>query len=65
MADTDRIRHDFKGHLSIIIGFADLMLREMPPDDPRRADVEEIRTAAIQALDLLAAVFPADSGPVA
>jgi len=60
MADPERLRHDFKGHLSIILGFADLMLSQTRPDDPRRADLEEIRSAATQALELLAAVFPPD-----
>ena len=38
----DRIRHDFKNQLAIIHGFAELLIAEAAPDDPRRGDFEEI-----------------------
>lgn len=45
--------HDMKNMLGIVIGFSNLLLDEMPADDPRRADVDEIRKAGDNALALL------------
>ena len=45
--------HEFKNHLSIIIGFCDLLLTDLPADDPKRNDVTEIRKAGQAALDLI------------
>jgi signal transduction histidine kinase len=45
--------HDMKNFLGIIIGFSDLLLGEMPADDPRRADLDEIRKAGESAFALL------------
>jgi len=39
--------------LGIIIGYASLLLDDMPPDDPKRPDVDEIRKAGEGALALL------------
>lgn len=58
MPDDDKHRHDFKNQLGIILGFADVLLTDMSPDDARRPDVEEIQKAATAALALLAGVFP-------
>ena len=55
----DRIRHDFKNQLAIIHGFAELLIAEAAPDDPRRGDFEEISRAAVTALDLLGRMAPA------
>lgn len=38
--------HALSNHLAVILGFVELVLSETPPDDPRRADLEEIRQAA-------------------
>lgn len=46
------IAHDFNNQLQGILGFSDLLRRTMAEDDPRRADVEEIRKAAHQAANL-------------
>ncbi|HEV3218106.1 MAG TPA: hypothetical protein VGZ27_20435 [Vicinamibacterales bacterium] len=57
--------HDMKNYLGIVIGYANLMLDEMPPDDPRRGDVDEIRKAgdaALARLAQLAAAAPGDDG---
>lgn len=48
-----RLVHDMKNMLGIIIGYSNLLLDEMPADDPRRGDVDEIRKAGEQALVLL------------
>ena len=36
-------------YLAIILGFSELLLQEAAPDDPRRADLEEIHKAATAA----------------
>ena len=46
------IAHDFNNQLQGILGFSDLLRRSLEENDPRRADVEEIRKAARQAADL-------------
>ncbi len=45
--------HRFKNHLSIVVGFCDLLLAECPEDDPRRADLVEIQKAAYAAMALV------------
>ncbi len=40
------IAHDFNNHLTTITGYAELLLSELDPDDPRRQDVREITRAA-------------------
>ena len=45
--------HDMKNMLGIVIGYANLLLDEMPADDPRRPDVDEIRKAGESAVTLL------------
>jgi len=61
MTDADKSRHDFKNQLAIIRGFAELLLAEAAPGDPRRADLEEIHKAAVSALDLLAGMYPVET----
>jgi hypothetical protein len=48
--------HQLKNQLSIIIGFCDLLLTDLPPDDPKRGDIQEMRKAGQAALDLLPGV---------
>jgi two-component system, cell cycle sensor histidine kinase and response regulator CckA len=40
------VAHDFNNLLTTIRGFSDLLLRDMPPDEARRKDIEQIRKAA-------------------
>lgn len=61
--DDERHRHDFKNYLGIILGFADVLLTDMSPDDARRPDVEEIQRAAAKALALLGRMFPDHTTP--
>ena len=51
-ATRDRLLHDFNNHLSVIVGFCDLLLNDLPADDPKRADILEMRKAgeAVRAL---------------
>lgn len=57
VTDDERGRHDLQNQLAIVQGFADLLLSDTPPDDPRRKDLEEIHKAAGTALEMLARLF--------
>ena len=46
------VAHDFNNVLTAIFGYADLLLDGFPTEDPRRADVEEIKRAANRAAAL-------------
>ena len=37
------VAHDFNNILTTIRGFGDILLRQLPEDDPRRADADQIR----------------------
>ena len=56
MPPSHRWRHDLTNQLGIIMGFADLLLGEMDPADPRRPDIEEISKAVHRAMQLVAEV---------
>lgn len=45
--------HRLKNQLAIIMGFCELLLSEMTPEDKRRADVVQIQTAGRSALNEL------------
>ena len=51
--DDTPLMHEFKNHLSVIVGFCDLLLRDLPKDDPKRADILEMRKAGQSAIALL------------
>jgi PAS domain S-box-containing protein len=46
------VAHDFNNVLSVIMSYGEVVLGAMAPDDPSRADVEEIRKAAARAAGL-------------
>ncbi|MBI1967608.1 MAG: PAS domain S-box protein [Gemmatimonadetes bacterium] len=46
------LAHDFNNILTAIAGYSDLLLEDLPLQDPRREDVEEIRKAAERAAAL-------------
>ena len=54
----ERITHDLMNQLGIIVGFAELLLSEIPGDDPRRADIEEMHSAANRAIALVDQLDP-------
>ena len=56
------LRHAFANQLAIIIGFCDLLLGELPSDDPARTRIAEIRTNAHAAVALLPRVIPDPPG---
>lgn len=39
--------HALSNHLAVILGFIELVLAETRPDDPKRADLVQIREAAL------------------
>ncbi len=45
--------HNVRNHLSVIIGYCDLLLSEVPAGDAKQADLNEIRKAAVVAMALL------------
>ena len=45
--------HQFKNHLSIIVGFCDLILAETNDGDKNRPDLVEIQKAAYAAMALV------------
>ncbi len=47
--------HRLKNQLTIIMGFADLLIRDNLANDRCRQDAAEIRKAAVTALELIAA----------
>ena len=51
--DRDLLVHEFKNHMSVIVGFCDLLLREMPEGDVNRASILEIERAALAVVALL------------
>jgi signal transduction histidine kinase/ActR/RegA family two-component response regulator len=46
------VAHDFNNQLTAIIGYADLLADETPPDDPRQEGIGEIAKAARRAAEL-------------
>ena len=42
------IAHDFNNILSAVLGYSNLVLEDLPEDDPRRADIEEVRDAGVR-----------------
>jgi two-component system cell cycle sensor histidine kinase/response regulator CckA len=46
------VAHDFNNLLSIILSYCDIMLAEMPPADPLRGDLGEVREAGRRAAGL-------------
>lgn len=45
--------HDLNNQLTVIQGYADLLLDSIPTDDPRHGDVTEIANAAKAAIALV------------
>jgi PAS domain S-box-containing protein len=53
--------HDFSNVITAITGYTDLLLDQLPPDDPRQRDVERIRDAADAAVELTRRLVRSDS----
>jgi len=61
MTNPRDLEHKLKNHLSIILGFTELLLQEAAPDDPRREDFEEIHKAASAAVQIVSALGATDA----
>jgi signal transduction histidine kinase len=46
------VAHDFNNMLSVILSYAEIVLSELPAEDPMRPDLEEIRKAGLRASNL-------------
>jgi PAS domain S-box-containing protein len=46
------IAHDFNNLLTVILGFCELLLADLDPDDPHQADMAEIQKAGVRAAAL-------------
>ncbi|MBI4886942.1 MAG: hypothetical protein HY824_07610 [Acidobacteria bacterium] len=56
IGSDDPLLHQFRNHLSVIVGFCDLLLDELPEGDARRADLLEMSKASHEAVALLPAL---------
>jgi len=45
--------HRLKNYICVISGFSELLISELPDDDPRRADLVEIHKAAQAAMAIM------------
>ncbi len=45
--------HQFKNHLGVMVTYCDILVTEVPNEDPRRADLLEIQKAGRAAMALL------------
>ena len=46
------VAHDFNNLLTVILGYCELLLDDLEPDDPRQADIAEIQKAGTRAAGL-------------
>ena len=46
------VAHDFNNLLTVILGYCELLLTDLDPDDPRQADIAEIQKAGTRAAGL-------------
>lgn len=53
IAGDDPLLHQFTNHLSVIVGFSELLLRDLAQGDPKRDDIMEMQKAAQAAMALL------------
>lgn len=53
LVDQAALLHAFKNHISVIVGFCDLLLSEIPASDQKHSDILEIRKAGQAAMSIL------------
>jgi hypothetical protein len=51
--DDSDFEHALKNYIGIILGYAELLLEDLPAGDPHRDDVREIQKAALAAAALV------------
>jgi hypothetical protein len=49
----NKVLHELRNQLAVIVGFCDLLLREMKETDPHWFDVSQMRQASEAAMNLL------------
>jgi hypothetical protein len=47
--------HTLCNQVAIVVGYCELLLDEVPPGSPLRADIEEMHKAALKAMHMLRA----------
>ena len=62
MPSGRRLAHDLNNHLSTILGFSELLLADLPENDPYREDLAEIHKAGKSALRLTSRLADALKG---
>jgi signal transduction histidine kinase len=50
------VAHEVNNPLTAVLGFSEILLQDLAPDDPNRADVETIRDAALRARTIVRAL---------
>jgi hypothetical protein len=50
--------HTLCNQVAIVVGYCELLLTEVPPESPLRADLEEMHKAATTAMKMLQTVEP-------
>ena len=51
--DDPEFEHTLRNQISIVLGFCELLLAEVPADSPWRGDLAEMQNAALTAIDML------------
>lgn len=63
MNDRRVFVHDMKNHLAVILGYANMLIEELPETDPHREDANQIYKAGEHAMALLAKLPSAENDP--
>jgi signal transduction histidine kinase len=50
------VAHEINNPLTAVLGYAELLLAELPPDSPNRRELETIRDEAMRARDVVSAL---------
>ncbi len=53
---AEGVAHEVNNPLTSVLGFSEILLEDLDPDDPRRPDVETIRDAALRARSIVRAL---------
>jgi signal transduction histidine kinase len=53
---AEGVAHEVNNPLTAVLGFSEILLEDIEPEDPRRPDVEQIRDAALRARSIVRAL---------
>ena len=53
---AEGVAHEVNNPLTAVLGFSEILLEDIDPEDPRRPDVEQIRDAALRARSIVRAL---------